>query len=121
MDEQMKYSLLEEELRSYKKVLCKAADTIIDERVSSYPIFVVHKGLAELGIPLVKEEEVAGRWSVNASSLEEFVAKRLIREDRVDDFKAVYKDPAEWLCLFVVEDEDRAKFVFLPREDGRMN
>ncbi len=121
MDEQMKYRLLEEELRSYRKVLGKAADTIIDERVSAYPIFVVFKGVAELGIPLVKEEEVAGRWSVNASSLEEFVAKRLIREDKVDDFKAVYKDATEWLCLFVVDDEGGAKFVFLPREDGSLN
>ncbi len=120
MDEQMRYKLLEEELRSYKKALGKAADTIMDERVSSYPIFVVHKGVAELGIPLIKEEEVAGHWSVNASSLEEFVAKRLIREDRVDDFKAVYKDPAEWLCLFVV-DEEGANFIFLPRRDGALN
>jgi len=120
MDDKLRFKLLEEELRSYKKALSQAADTILDERVSNYPIFVAHKGEASLGIPIIKQEEVSGNWSINASSLEEFTAKKLIREDRLDDFKAVYKDPEEWLCLFVV-DETGAHFIFLPRQDNASN
>ncbi len=120
MDDQLRFKLLEEEFRSYKKALSKAADTILDERVSNYPIFVAHKGDANLGIPLIKQEEVSGNWSINASSLEEFAAKKLIRNDRLDDFKAIYKDPEEWLCLFVLE-ESAAHFVFLPRQDNASN
>lgn len=120
MDEQLKFKLFEEEFRAYKKALAAATDAIINERVSNYPIFVVHKGEAELGIPLIRREEVKGSWSVNASSLEEFVAKQLIRQERVDDFKAIYKDPAEWFCLFVA-DENKANFIFLPRQNNVLN
>ena len=53
-------------------------------------------------------------WSVNASSLEEFVTKQLVLADKVDDFKSVYKDPTAFLCLFIV-DKSGATFVFIPR------
>ncbi len=121
MDKQLRYKLLEEELRSYKKALGKASDIILDERVSNYPIFVLHKGTSQIGIPLIRREEIAGNWSVNASSLEEFAAKQLIRNDRIDDFRAAFKDPAEWLCLFVA-DENGANFIFMPRSNrGALN
>ena len=52
---------------------------------------------------------------MSASTLEEFVAKNLIAESKVDAFRTTYKDPEEFLCLFLIEDET-AEFIFLPQE-----
>ncbi len=104
---------LEEELKPYKSLLGNASDTIIENEVSSYPIFVLYKQLINIGIPL-NTDAISGGWSVSASSLEEFVTKQLIEMEKVDDFKAIYKDPTAFLCLFVIE-KSGATFVFIPR------
>ena len=70
--------MLEKELKPYLEVLEQAVDTILDQEVSDFPIMVVHKGEVEVGIPLVNRAKVAGDWSVNASTLEEFTVKNLI-------------------------------------------
>lgn len=114
MDAEQKFKAIQEELSSYKETLAKAADAIVDQGVSSYPIFVVHRLQIEIGIPIVKREEVDGNWSVNASSLEEFVTKNIIETEKVDSFKEVYKNPESHLCLFLLSDFG-ATFVFLPR------
>lgn len=109
------FQQINDELRIYKGVLGKAADTIIEQEVSEFPIFVVHKHAVEIGIEIVNKDNVAGDWSVNASSLEEFVTKQIIQPDKIDDFKSIYKNPQSDLCLFVLS-ELGAKFVFIPRK-----
>ncbi len=113
MQKEQDLKTLEEELKHYKTLLGTVADTIIEQDVSSYPVFVLSRDAIEIGIPL-NTEMIEGSWSVNASSLEEFVAKQLVLPDKVDDFKTVYKDPAVFLCLFIV-DKSGATFVFIPR------
>ncbi len=108
-----KYKTLEQELTAYKPFLAKTSDAILDQDVSQYPIFVIHRQGIQVGIPL-DTEQIRGDWLVNASSLEEFVTKQLIEADKVDAFKSVYKDPKNFLCLFVVVDQG-ATFVFIPR------
>ena len=70
-----KFLQLENELEPYKILMSKAMDSIMDQEISSYPIFVVHQHEVELGVPIVDKENVTGIWSINASSLEEFVYK----------------------------------------------
>ena len=113
MQKEQDLKVLEEELKAYKPLLGSVADTIMEQDVSSYPIFVIHQDAIEVGIAL-STDNIEGSWSVNASSLEEFVTKQLILVDKVDDFKSVYKDPTAFLCLFVV-DKSGATFVFIPR------
>lgn len=112
MDQQTKYTQIEKALQPYLKVLGTAADTILDEDVSHYPIFVVYQVEVELGLPLLKNR---ASWSVNASTLEELVAKRLVKTEKIDAFRQVYKDPRAFLCLFVLEEAAGAQFIFLPR------
>lgn len=88
---------------------------IRDEDVSNYPIFVFHQQEIELGVSLIDNEKVAGNWSVNASTLEEFVARQLIEEDHVQGFKKHYRDPETHFCLFVLS-ELGAEFIFIPQE-----
>lgn len=108
------FARLGAQLRPLMGVIGQASDTIINERVSKYPIFAAHRQGVELGIPLVRHEETGHDWSVNASTLEEFATKGLIAMEKVKDFKKVYKPPADYVCLFVLE-KLGATFVFLPR------
>ncbi|MCR9287804.1 MAG: hypothetical protein NXI23_10500 [Bacteroidetes bacterium] len=114
MAETTSFQQLEEELKNYKDILGKASDTIIQQDVSKFPIFVIHQHSVDIGIQIVDNESVNGKWSVNASSLEEFVTKQIIQEGKVNQFKTVYKNPNSELCLFVLS-ELGAKFVFIPR------
>lgn len=109
-----KFQQIQEELSPYNQILGQAADTIIEQNVSSYPIFVVHQLEVEIGVPLIDREKVEGNWSINASSLEEFATKNLVEAEKLDNFKEVYKNPNTHLCLFLLSDFG-ATFVFLPR------
>lgn len=114
MTADQKFQQIQDELLPYKQILGKAADTVVAQNVSSYPIFVVHQLEVAIGIPLINREEVEGNWSVNVSSLEEFATKNLIDTEKLDNFKEVYKNPDTHLCLFLLSDFG-ATFVFLPR------
>jgi hypothetical protein len=104
---------LQQQLQPYKKILAQAADIILDENVSKYPIFIVHQQELHMGVSLIEAGDKF-KWSVNASTLEEFVTKELIFMDKAQDFIATYKDPEINLCLFVLS-ELGAQFIFIPR------
>ena len=104
---------LQQQLQPYKKILAQAADVILDENVSKYPIFIVHKQQVDIGVFVIEAGDKF-KWSVNASTLEEFVTKELIFMDKAQDFISTYKDPEINLCLFVLS-ELGAQFIFIPR------
>jgi len=110
------YERLPQELAPFQKMMGQAADTIMDEDVSRYPIFAIHQLELELGILLIERNETGAKWSIHASTLEEMATKKLVQSNRIDDFRRVYKNPREYFCLFVLSDEG-AQFIFLPRED----
>lgn len=114
--ETSEYKHLEKELAPYKKIIGAASDAIIDQEITRYPIFVVHQHIIEIGIPLLGEDEDS-KWRIQASSLEEFVSKQIIEENKVDSFRTIYKTPDKYYCLFVLS-ELGAKFIFLPRESS---
>ena len=110
------YKHLQKELAGYKKILSEAAEVIQDQDVSKFPIFVIHQNLVDIGINIVDKEVVQGNWSVNASTLEEFVTKQIIAEEKVEDFQALYRSHQEDLCLFALS-ELGANFIFLPKNN----
>ena len=93
----------------------KAAQSILDQEVTKYPIFVIHQHEVELGIPLLEEDHVS-KWQIQASSLEEFVSKQIISPEKIDSFRTIYKNPEKHFCLFVLS-ELGAQFIFIPREE----
>jgi hypothetical protein len=111
----VKYLKLREEIKPYLRVLKEASRTIREQDVSNYPIFVFHQQEIELGIELVDRNTSQGNWSVNASTLEEFVARQLIEEEHIKGFKKHYHDPETHFCLFVLS-ELGAEFIFVPQE-----
>lgn len=117
MNKEATYTQVKQDLEPYFLMLGEAADTIIDQDVSKYPIFVIHKfDNLELGILLLQRQAPSITWSVQASTLEELVTKQLIEMDKVDHFREVFKNPREYLCLFVLLDNG-AHFIFLPRKE----
>jgi hypothetical protein len=105
---------LEKELLPYRKILAQAADVIINENVSKYPIFIIHQQELDMGLALIEAGEKL-KWSVNASTLEEFVTKKLVFMDRVQEFISAYKDPEQYRCLFVLS-ELGAQFIYIRRD-----
>ena len=103
---------IREELKIYTKLLAQASQTVLDQDVSNYPIFVVAKTPMEIGIPIVNKL-ASSSWLINISTLEEFVAKQIIQSAKVEEFKSVYKEPTDFFCLFV-HDGKQAQFIFMP-------
>ncbi len=115
MNKTPQFKALEKELSAYREIIGQAAEVISDQDVSAFPIFVIHKNLVDIGINIVDKEVTRGKWSVNASTLEEFVTKQIILPEKVEDFKLLYKSHDGELCLFVLSDLG-ANFIFIPRE-----
>jgi len=66
-----------------------------------------------MGPVLIAKEELATTWNYYASYLELFVEQNLVQPEKVEEFKAVYKDPDEFCCLFVVDGKFN-NFLFIP-------
>ncbi len=115
MNQEELFLKIERDMAPYMGLLSDAADTILDEKVSSYPIFVIHQLEVEIGIALLGREAAGSNWNVHASTLEELAAKRIVAHEKVDDFRDVYKDPEAYLCLLLLTQQG-AQFIFLPRK-----
>lgn len=107
------YIALENELDPYRKLMTQASQVILDQDVSRYPIMVAHQQELELGMVLFdRMTNEAAKWSIHASTLEEFVSKQIIYPDKVDEFKSNYKSSDDSVCVFVLS-ELGAEFIFL--------
>ena len=108
------FSLVEKEMHIYNKMMCDAIDTLLLEDVSRYPMFVVSKSEMEIGLELAHLSRNAGGWNINLSTLEEFVTKNIIADDKIEDFKKIYKSTASHICIFL-NWKNSFTFIFLPR------
>lgn len=108
------YIVLQTELDIFRKLMTQASKVILDQDVSEYPIMVAHQQELELGIPIFKREENKGsKWSIHASTLEEFISRQIIFPEKIEEFKSNYKDVSSNVCVFVLS-ELGAEFIFLP-------
>ena len=116
MNQNGKQPLVEIErlLKRYRTTLAEAAETVRVENISNYPIFVASKQEIDLGIPLLLRGALPDEWAVNASTLEEFHAKRVIDIEKIDDFRTLYRQHNDDICVFVFLNDGGAKFVFIP-------
>ena len=116
MSQEIKLKMLEADIKTLGELLKDAAQTIFNEGVSNYPIFVAHRYALNMGIELVDRERMKTNWSFNASTLEEMVTKNIISRDKLDSFREVYKSPSDFVCVFVI-DETMSEFIFYPYEE----
>lgn len=80
---------------------------------SDYPIFPICKVEQPIGKLLIGAQELNLKWNYNITYLDEFVQRDIISSEKLDTFKESYKDPDEFCCLFVI-DNDFTNFVFIP-------
>jgi hypothetical protein len=78
---------------------------------SLYPIFPVCKTEQPIGQILIDTQSAQTEWNYYATYLDEFVQRELIEDQEA--FKAAFKDPDEFCCLFVV-DIEFTNFLFIP-------
>jgi hypothetical protein len=96
----------------------KVADTIKEAAYqvrkrgfSEFPIFPVCKEQQPIGQILIDSSTANTEWNYYITYVDEFIQRGLI--EKAEDFKAAYKDPDEFCCLFVV-DKEFTNFVFIP-------
>ena len=93
--------------------LKEASYQIRSRGFSKFPIFPISRTEIPIGQPLIKSQEMDNEWHYNASVLDEFLQRNLVEKDREKAFEEAYKDPDDFCCLFVV-DQDFTNFIFVP-------
>jgi len=106
-------SSLKVDLDFYSESIREVSSEMIAEGYTLFPIFVAHQHEVSLGEAILDKNELGTNWSINASSLEEFVQRGIIKEGRKEHFEKQYKPADAFMCLFVVVPEG-ANFVFYP-------
>lgn len=106
---------LQNDLRYYADYLQGLTREVLDSGTSKYPVFVAHQeaGGIEIGRPILQHEQIETRWSINISLMEEFVAKGIVPRDKFAAFKQSWKDPEEYMCVFVLAGA-ASSFAYLP-------
>lgn len=104
---------LEADLKFYAESIKEISTEIMVEGFSAYPIFVAHQHEVSVGELILDKEELHTGWSINASTLEEFVEKGIIKAAKKQAFMDQYKNAHHFMCLFVIVPEG-ANFVFYP-------
>ena len=78
---------------------------------SDYPIFPISKTEIPIGQLLIGKKEMALQWNYYVTYIDEFEQRKLIDDKK--KFEETYKNPDEFCCLFVV-DEEFTNFIFIP-------
>ncbi len=91
--------------------LKEAAYQMIVREISKFPVFPTSKVDLPIGKLIFDKGFTDNVWKYHISFMEEFVARGIV--DEPDIFKANFKDPDEFCCLFVV-DPEFTHFVFIP-------
>jgi len=104
---------LEKDLQFFNESIREVAVEIMMEGLSNVPIFIAHQHELSLGEVILDRHDLNTEWSIHASTFEEFVERGLIKDLLKDRFMDNYKNPNDFMCVFVVVPEG-ANFVFYP-------
>lgn len=104
---------LKVDLDFYSDSIKETSAELIVEGYTLFPIFIAHQHEVSVGELLLDRTELGTNWSINVSSIEEFVQHGLIKEEKQTHFERQFKKSEEFMCLFVIVPEG-ANFVFYP-------
>lgn len=104
---------LEKDLKLYNESIHEVAIEIMVEGLSRYPIFVAHQHEVKLGEMILDRYDLNTEWTIQASTLEEFMEKGIVKKELRERFMKTYKNPDEYMCIFVIVPEG-ANFVYYP-------
>jgi hypothetical protein len=109
---------LERDLKFFNESIHEVAVEIMVEGLSAQPIFIAHQHELKLGEVILDRNELNTEWSIHASTVEEFVERGIIKPELKERFLNTYKNPNDFMCLFVVVPEG-ANFVYYPYVKGK--
>ena len=112
-DKQSPLLSLEIDLKLFNESIREVAIEIMVEGLSLYPIFIAHQHEVAVGELILDKEDVNSDWSINASTLEEFIERGIVKKELKQRFIDTYKKPEDFMCVFVITPEG-ANFVFFP-------
>jgi hypothetical protein len=104
---------LESDLKLYSESIKEVSTEIMVEGISLYPIFIAHQHQVSIGELILDKDDLNTSWTIQASTLEEFLEKEIILPSKKAAFIKNYKSADTYMCLFVVVPEG-ANFVFYP-------
>jgi len=104
---------LEVDLKLFSESIREVAIEIMVEGLSQYPIFIAHQHKVDLGEMILDKEELNTEWSIQASTLEEFIERGVIKKELRERFISSYKNPNNYMCIFAIVPEG-ANFVYFP-------
>lgn len=104
---------LERDLKFFNESIREVAVEIMVEGLSATPIFIAHQHEIKLGEMILDRNELNTEWSIHASTIEEFIERGIIKTELKERFMNTYKNPNDFMCLFVVVPEG-ANFVYYP-------
>ncbi|MCD8741320.1 hypothetical protein LT679_11960 [Mucilaginibacter roseus] len=104
---------LEVDLKFFSESIREVAVEIMVEGLSAYPIFIAHQHDVSIGELILDHNELNSEWTINASTLEEFIEKGVIKKELKQRFIDSYKNPHDFMCVFAIVPEG-ANFVFFP-------
>lgn len=104
---------LEKDLEFYADSIKEVSVEIMVEGISQAPIFIAHQHEVKIGEMILNREELNTNWTIQASTLEEFVEKGIILPNKKEHFLKNYKKPEDFMCVFVVVPEG-ANFIYYP-------
>ncbi|MEO7213800.1 MULTISPECIES: hypothetical protein [Mucilaginibacter] len=108
---------LERDLKLFNESIREVAVEIMLEGLSLHPIFIAHQHELKLGEVILDRNELNTEWSIHASTIEEFTERGIIKAELKERFLTTYKNPHDFMCLFVVVPEG-ANFVYYPYVKG---
>lgn len=93
--------------------LREASYQVRSRKFSEFPIFPICKTEQPIGQLLLGKDEMGIDWNYYITYLDEFLQRKLIDEESLPQFQKNYKDPDEFCCLFVI-DQEFTSFVYVP-------
>ncbi|MBB2145580.1 hypothetical protein GM921_08800 [Pedobacter sp. LMG 31464] len=109
---------LEKDLTFYADSIKEVAVEIMVEGISTTPIFIAHQHEVSIGEVILNRADLNTDWTIQASTLEEFIQKGIIHPDKKEQFLKTYKKPENFMCVFVVVPEG-ANFIYYPYPKGK--
>ena len=104
---------LQKDIAFYQEQLKEVVNELMGQKFTQFPIFIAHEIAVDVGEMIIDKDEIGTHWSINVSTLEEFLEKSLIQQSKAAEFKAVYKNPKTHFCIFLIS-EKGGNFIFIP-------
>lgn len=86
---------------------------VIEQGISEYPVYIAHVNEVTVGKPFLSKDQYGLNWNYNATILEDFVNRKIVMRDNVEEFMNTYGDPSERACILIILPEE-AGFLFVP-------